>query len=76
ETIQYLTVYEKANIIGERAKQLSIEYKKRIFTPLVTIDKTMIKKDGDLDFIKIAEKELVLKKIPFLIKRLLPNKKF
>jgi DNA-directed RNA polymerase I, II, and III subunit RPABC2 len=57
-----LTRYEKARVLGERAKQINSGAK-----PLVKIDENVI--DGYL----IALKELEEKKIPFIIKRPMPN---
>jgi DNA-directed RNA polymerase subunit K/omega len=62
KTIPILSRYEKARILGERAKQLNAGAE-----PFVEIDETMI--DGYL----IALKELDAKKIPFIIQRPLPN---
>jgi DNA-directed RNA polymerase subunit K/omega len=73
-TTKYLTLYEKAGIIGQRAEELYNQYKKSKFSPLVDIDENMINEFGELDFIKIAKKELNEKKIPYYIKRLLQNK--
>jgi DNA-directed RNA polymerase I, II, and III subunit RPABC2 len=61
-TLPFLTKYEKARILGERAKQLNSGAK-----PVIDVDNTII--DGYL----IALKELEEKKIPFIIKRPLPN---
>jgi|APGre2960657373_1045057.scaffolds.fasta_scaffold95084_1 DNA-directed RNA polymerase I, II, and III subunit RPABC2 len=61
-TIPILTRYEKARVLGERAKQLNSGAK-----PFVKIDDTVI--DGYL----IALKELEEKKMPFIIKRPMPN---
>lgn len=61
-TIPLLTKYEKARILGERARQINAGAK--IF---ITVDPIVI--DGYL----IALKELEQKKIPFIIKRPLPN---
>lgn len=61
-TLPFLTKYEKARILGERAKQINSGAK-----PVVEVDNTVI--DGYL----IALKELEEKKIPFIIKRPLPN---
>jgi len=61
-TIPFVTRYEKARVIGERAKQINSGAK-----PFVEIDKSMI--DGYL----IALKEFDEKKIPFIIRRPLPN---
>jgi DNA-directed RNA polymerases I, II, and III subunit RPABC2 len=60
-TIPFLTKYEKARIIGKRAMQIS-----KGSPPLVEI--------GDLDSpIDIARKELMERKIPFIIRRPLPD---
>lgn len=61
-TLPFLTKYEKARVLGERAKQLNSGAK-----PVIDVDNTII--DGYL----IALKELEEKKIPFIIKRPLPN---
>lgn len=61
-TLPFITRYEKARIIGERAKQLNAGA-----TPLVEVDVSII--DGYV----IALKEYEEKKIPFIIKRPLPN---
>lgn len=61
-TIPYLTKYEKARILGQRAKQInSGAY------PFVKVPENVI--DGYL----IAEIELKQKRIPFIIRRPLPN---
>jgi DNA-directed RNA polymerase I, II, and III subunit RPABC2 len=61
-TIPYLTKYEKARILGQRAKQLnSGAY------PFVKVPENVI--DGYI----IAEMELKQKRIPFIIRRPLPN---
>lgn len=57
-TSPILNRYEKAKIVGLRAQQLAMGSK-----PLVEPD------IHTMDVITIAEKELKLKKIPFLIKR-------
>ena len=62
KTIPILTKYERARILGQRAKQIDSGAK-----PFVHIDKTF--NDGYL----IATKELEEKKIPFIIRRPLPN---
>jgi DNA-directed RNA polymerase I, II, and III subunit RPABC2 len=62
KTLPFLSRYEKARILGERAKQIDNGAK-----PFVEVDETMI--DGYL----IAYKEFEAKKIPFIIKRPLPN---
>jgi DNA-directed RNA polymerase I, II, and III subunit RPABC2 len=61
-TLPFLTKYEKARVLGERAKQLNSGAKS-----FVSVDETVI--DGYL----IAMKELEEKKIPFIIRRPLPN---
>jgi DNA-directed RNA polymerase I, II, and III subunit RPABC2 len=61
-TIPYLTKYEKARILGQRAKQINSGS-----TPFVKVPENVI--DGYI----IAELELKEKKIPFIIRRPLPN---
>lgn len=62
KTLPFITKYEKARILGERAKQLNAGAQ-----PFVKVDDNVI--DGYL----IALKEFEEKKIPFIIKRPLPN---
>ena len=62
KTMPFITKYEKARVLGERAKQLNMGAK-----PLVEIGPEVI--DGYL----IALKEMEEKKIPFIIKRPLPS---
>ena len=62
KTLPFITKYEKARILGERAKQLNAGSQ-----PFVEIDENVI--DGYL----IALKEFEEKKIPYIIKRPLPN---
>ena len=62
KTLPILSRYEKARILGERAKQLNSGAQS-----FIEVDETMI--DGYL----IALKELEEKKIPFIIQRPLPN---
>jgi DNA-directed RNA polymerase I, II, and III subunit RPABC2 len=61
-TIPYLTKYEKARILGQRAKQINSGA-----TAFVKVPENVI--DGYI----IAELELKEKKIPFIIRRPLPN---
>ena len=61
-TIPFITKYEKTKILGERAKQLNSGA-----SPMIDVDKSII--DGYI----IALKEYEEKKIPFIIKRPLPN---
>jgi DNA-directed RNA polymerase I, II, and III subunit RPABC2 len=61
-TIPFLTKYEKARVLGQRAKQIETGAK-----PLVKISENII------DSYIIAELELREKKIPFIIRRPLPN---
>jgi DNA-directed RNA polymerase I, II, and III subunit RPABC2 len=61
-TIPILTRYEKARVLGERAKQINSGAK-----PFTIVDDNII--DGYL----IALKELEEKKMPFIIKRPMPN---
>ena len=62
KTLPFITKYEKARILGERAKQLNSGAQ-----PFVEVDDNVI--DGYL----IALKEFEEKKLPFIIKRPLPN---
>jgi DNA-directed RNA polymerase I, II, and III subunit RPABC2 len=61
-TLPFMTKYEKARILGERTVQINAGAK-----PLVKIEKDVV--DGYL----IALEELAQKKIPFIIKRPMPN---
>ena len=62
KTLPFLTKYEKTRILGERASQLNLGGK-----PYVDVEPSVI--DGYL----IALKELEEKKIPYIIRRPLPN---
>jgi DNA-directed RNA polymerase I, II, and III subunit RPABC2 len=62
KTISFLTKYERARILGQRAKQINMGAQSFIKIP-----------DNVIDGIIIAELELKQKKIPFIIKRPLPN---
>ena len=62
KTIPFLTKYEKTRIIGQRAKQINSGAK-----PFIKVPENVI--DGYL----IAELELQLKRIPFIIRRPLNN---
>jgi len=61
-TIPFMTKFEKARILGQRAKQINSGA-----TPFVKVPESVI--DGYL----IAELELKQKRIPFIIRRPLPN---
>ena len=61
-TIPFLTKYEKARVLGQRAKQINSGAK-----PFVKVPENVI--DGAL----IAELELVQKRIPFIIRRPFPG---
>jgi len=61
-TVPYVTRYEKARIIGERACQLNSGA-----TPFIEVDKDII--DGET----IAIKEFEQKRIPFIVQRPLSN---
>ncbi|KAJ2457431.1 DNA-directed RNA polymerases I, II, and III subunit RPABC2 [Coemansia sp. RSA 2424] len=60
-TTPYMTKYERARILGARALQISMN------APV------MVELDGDSDPYDIALKELRAKKIPFVIRRYLPD---
>jgi len=65
KTMPYLTKYEKARMIGQRAKQIECGSK-----PFVKVPENII------DSYIIAELELKEKKIPFIIKRPIPGGMF
>jgi len=67
KTLPFLTKYEKTRVLGQRAKQINSGSSPYIDLKLHFNDKRVI--DGSL----IAIKELELKKIPFIIRRPLPN---
>ena len=62
QTMPFLTKYERAKILGLRAKQLDSGSK-----PFINITEQMI------NSYTIASEELHQKKIPFIIRRPLPN---
>jgi DNA-directed RNA polymerase subunit K/omega len=62
KTIPFLTKYERARVLGQRAKQIETGAK-----PLVKVPENVI--DGYI----IAELELKEKKIPFIIRRPIPG---
>lgn len=62
KTIPYLTKYERARILGVRAKQINSGA-----TPFIKLEEGLI--DGYI----IAEMELKEKKIPFIVRRPMPN---
>ncbi len=61
KTSPYMTKYERARIIGTRALQISMN------APV------MVDTEGLIDPMEIAEKELVAKLVPFIIRRYLPD---
>jgi DNA-directed RNA polymerases I, II, and III subunit RPABC2 len=62
KTIPIMTKYEKAKIIGIRAQQINSGSE-----PFINVDINMI------DGLSIANEELLQKKIPFIIRRPIPN---
>lgn len=62
KTIPFLTKYEKARVLGQRAKQIESGSK-----PFVRVPENVV------DSYIIAELELQQKRIPFIIRRPLPN---
>jgi DNA-directed RNA polymerase I, II, and III subunit RPABC2 len=62
KTLPFVTKYEKARILGERAKQLDAGGK-----PFIAL------KDNMIDSYLIALKEYEAKKIPFVVRRPLPS---
>lgn len=71
-TPRFLTKYEKARIIGTRALQISKN--SPIFIDIGNGKFSFIK--DTYDPIEIAEKELLANKIPFIIRRYLPDGSF
>lgn len=63
-TIPYMTKYERTSLIGIRAQQIATGA-----TPLVDVE-------GLKDTAQIAEKELMERKIPLIVRRYLPNRTF
>ncbi|KAI3813793.1 hypothetical protein L1987_18528 [Smallanthus sonchifolius] len=61
KTSKYMTKYERARILGTRALQISMN------APV------MVELEGETDPLEIAMKELRGKKIPFTIRRYLPD---
>ncbi|KAJ4843928.1 DNA-directed RNA polymerases II, IV and V subunit 6A [Turnera subulata] len=61
KTSKYMTKYERARILGTRALQISMN------APV------MVELDGETDPLEIAMKELRERKIPFTIRRYLPD---
>mmetsp|Transcript_12373 Transcript_12373/g.26725 ORF Transcript_12373/g.26725 Transcript_12373/m.26725 type:complete len:133 (+) Transcript_12373:214-612(+) len=60
-TTRYMSKYERARVLGTRALQISMN------APV------MVALDGETDPLEIAMKELREKKIPFTIRRYLPD---
>jgi len=63
-TLPYLTIYEKARVIGERANQF------------VRGGVLMIEAEGEYDLLVLAERELKAKKMPITLRRTFPNGEF
>lgn len=64
KTSKYMTKYERARILGTRALQISMN------APV------MVELEGETDPLEIAMKELREKKIPFTIRRYLPDSSY
>ena len=64
-TSNFLTKYERARVLGTRALQLS-----RNAPPMV------VPQPGETDPYKLAERELTERKIPFIIRRYLPDRSY
>eukprot|EP01018_Ginkgo_biloba_P018089 Gb_28305 [translate_table: standard] len=64
KTSKYMTKYERARILGTRALQISMN------APV------MVELEGETDPLEIAMKELRQRKIPFTIRRYLPDGSF
>lgn len=64
KTTRFLTKFEKARVLGTRALQISMN------SPV------MVELEGETDPLKIAMKELLAGKVPFVIRRYLPDKSY
>ena len=63
-TTKYLTKYERARLLGTRAQQISMG------API------LVDPEGEMDPLMIAKRELIEKKIPFIIRRYFPDGSF
>merc|ERR1719379_295020 len=61
KTTPYITKYERARVLGARALQISMN------APV------MVELQGETDPLIIAEKELINRVIPFVVRRFLPD---
>ena len=61
-TSPFMTKYEKARVLGTRALQISKN------APLM-----LVPNQGETDPYKLAERELAERKIPFIVRRFLPD---
>ncbi|KAJ7515492.1 hypothetical protein O6H91_22G015400 [Diphasiastrum complanatum] len=64
KTTKYMTKYERARVLGTRALQISMN------APV------MVELEGETDPLEIAMKELRERKIPFTIRRYLPDGRY
>merc|ERR1712226_892979 len=64
KTTPYITKYERARILGARALQISMN------APV------MVELDGETDPLLLAEKELIHRVVPFVVRRFLPDGTF
>ena len=64
-TSSFLTKYERARILGTRALQLS-----------KNAPSMVVPQPGETDPYKLAERELAERKIPFIIRRYLPDRTY
>ncbi|ESO87979.1 hypothetical protein LOTGIDRAFT_193840 [Lottia gigantea] len=63
-TTRYMTKYERARVLGTRALQIAM------CAPV------MVELEGETDPLQIAMKEMKARKIPFIIRRYLPDGSF
>ncbi|KAI9245454.1 hypothetical protein BY458DRAFT_528767 [Sporodiniella umbellata] len=75
-TTKYLTTFEKAGVVGHRAKELERDYNKDEFVPLIKLTKDVINEFGEMDFIRIAQKELFERKLAYYICRKFKNGRY
>lgn len=72
-TTRYMTKYERARLLGTRALQLRCD--PISFIPSMNAP-PMVELEGETDPLQIAMKELRERKIPFLIRRYLPDRSY
>ena len=82
-TTPYMTKYEKARILGTRALQIRyvrasmLAFAWRANSQSLSMNApVLVPTEGEMDPLAIAQKELLAKKIPLLVRRYLPDGTF